>query len=300
MAPLNVISECALQIYLAQIVTIAALLIEVAWLSSWQPDMVHHANVAVFFSQPAETVLQALTLRYSPVNLDPLLLMVILHFGLVVLLPAMIQWPNATLAASAVLYVVAHWLDWSIPAYPSGVIYFNPLNWQLLYVIGMWWGTKSIVEQPAIMKSPVVTAVAAIYLLFSLFITLGWHFHSLEDYVPPPIAQIIYPIDKGNLDILRLVHFLAVALLIMRVLPCDLPILRTRPLRPFVQCGEHSLVVYCVSVLLSFAAHAILSGFPSNVFTQTLVSLVGLVILAATAALLVRIDKNTTAHLGTL
>ena len=67
-------------------------------------------------------------MRYSPVNLDPLLLMVVLHFALVVILPAMIRFPNLALAASAALYFAAHRLDWSIPAYPRWEIYFNPLN----------------------------------------------------------------------------------------------------------------------------------------------------------------------------
>ena len=285
----------ALQIYVAQIVTIAALLIEVGLLANWQPDWLHHANVAVFFSKPGETALHALTLRYSPVNLDPLLLMVILHFALVAILPAMIRWPNTTLIASAMLYFVSHWLDWSIPAYPSGVIYFNPLDWQLLFVMAMWWGTKRVSAQPAflaILKSPAIGALAAIYVLFSLFITLGWHFHSLEDYVPETVVSMIYPIDKGNLDILRLLHFLAVALLVWRLLPCDLPILRTRLLRPLAQCGAYSLVIYCLSVLLAFAAHAVLSGFWNDLASQTLVSVAGLVILSTTAAVCASLDEN--------
>jgi hypothetical protein len=100
--------------------------------------------------------------------------------------------------------------------------------------------------------------------LFSFFIVLGWHFHSLEANVPAAIARMIYPIDKGDLDILQLLHFLALALLCWRLLPCNPPVLRTRLFRPLVQCGEHSLVIYCVSVLLSFAAHAILDISPNN------------------------------------
>ena len=172
------------------------------------PSLLDHANLEVFVANPAETMVQAMMLRYSPVDLDPLLLMVILHFGLVLVLPAMIRWPTQVLIASAVVYFLAHWFDWSIPAYPRGVIYFNPLDWQLLYVMGIWWGMRQVKEQPAILKSRSVAGLAAIYLLFSLFITLGWHFHSLEAYVPAVIIRMIYPIDKGDLDILRLLHFL--------------------------------------------------------------------------------------------
>ena len=232
-------------------------------------------------------------MRYSPVNLDPLLLMAILHFGLVLVLPVMIRWPTPTLIASALLYSVSHWFDWSLPAYPRGVIYFNPLDWQLLYVIGMWWGMTSTREKPCLLKSRAVVSLAAFYVLLSLFITLGWHFHSLEAYVPQLIVRAIYPIDKGDLDILRLLHFLALALLCWRMLPCSLPVLRTRLLRPLVKCGEYSLVIYCLSVLLSFAAHAILNLGWNGLVSQTLVSVAGLAVMAATASVLATVNRAT-------
>ena len=290
----------AFEIYVAQIVTVVALLAVIALFAIRQPNLLDHANLAIFVVNPAEALFQAALLRYSPVNLDPLLLMAILHFGLVLVLPAMVRWPTPTLIASAALYFVSHWLDWSLPAYPRGVIYFNPLDWQLLYVIGMWWGMKSAREKPGVLKSRVLVGLAAIYLLFSSFITLGWHFHSLEAYVPQVIARTMYPIDKGNLDILRLLHFLALALLCWRMLPCDLPLLRTRLLRPLVQCGEYSLVIYCISVLLSFAAHAILNLSWNDLVSQTLVSVAGIALIAATAVVLAKVNRAADAHPCTL
>jgi len=176
------------------------------------------------------------------------------------------------------------------------VIYFNPLDWQLLYVIGIWWGMKPAKQQPVILGSRFLAALAAIYLLFSLFITLGWHFNSLEAYVPAAVVSIIYPIDKGDLYILRLLHFLALALLCWRLLPCDLPVLRKRLLRPLVLCGEYSLAIYCISVLLSFAAHATLTSGWNNLVSQTFVSLAGIAIMAAIAGLLAGIDRTANAH----
>jgi hypothetical protein len=290
----------ACKIYLAQIVTVVVLLAEISLLAMRQPDLLDHANLAVFVANPAQTMFQAAILRYSPVNLDPLLLMVILHFGLVLLLPAMTRWPTPVLMASAALYFLAHWFDWSIPAYPRGVIYFNPLDWQLLYVLGIWWGMKHANEKPDLLRSPLLAGLAAIYLLFSLFITLGWQFHSLEAYVPTAIVRTIYPIDKGDLDILRLLHFLALALLCWRLLPCNMPVLSTRFFRPLVQCGEYSLAIYCLSVVLSFAAHAILSAGPNSLGLQTLVSLAGIAIMALIAGLLARVDRAGNAHPLTL
>ena len=64
-------------------------------------------------------------------------------------------------------------------------------------------------------------------------------------------------------------------------------------MRPLVQCGEYSLAVYCISVLLSFAAHAVLNLGWNNLISQTLVSVAGIAVMAATAGVLARIDRNT-------
>ena len=290
----------AIEIYAAQIITIALLLAEVALFSIRRPELLHHANLAIFFANPLETISQAAMLRYTPVNLDPLLLMVILHFTLVLILPAMMLWPTLTLIGSMLLYAASHTLDWSISAYPTGFIFFNPLNWQFLYVIGMWWGMTPAENRPRMLTSPFLTGAAVVYLLLSLFVTLSWQFHALEVYVPTAIASRIYPIEKGDLDILRLFHFLALALLCWRLLPGDLPALSRRPLRPLIQCGEYSLAIYCISVLLSFAAHALLSAGWNNLASQTLLSFLGIAILTGVAAIIAKLDRKASAHLRAL
>jgi hypothetical protein len=50
-----------------------------------------------------------------------------------------------------------------------------------------------------------------ILILFAAFIALSWHYNPLEKLVPAWVARIIYPIDKTNIDVLRFLHFLAVA-----------------------------------------------------------------------------------------
>lgn len=286
----------SVEIYIAHVVTLVLLLAEVSYIAAREASMLDHANLAILLERPADTLFQATLLRYSPVNLDPLLLMVILHFGLLVILPVMMHaWPLA-LIGSVTLYIFAHLFDWYIPAYPTGQIYFNPLNWQLLFVIGIWWGANRGSWQPAVLNSKVLGALAVIFVIFSFLITLGWQIHSIESYVPAWLSPLIYPVDKSNLDILRLVHFAALALLCWRFLPSNLAILRVWAIRPLVQCGEHSLVIYCAGVLLSFAGHAILSLGWNSLASQTLVSLAGLVIMSAIAALMSGINRTAIAY----
>ena len=85
---------------------------------------------------------------------------------------------------------------------------------------------------------------------------------------------------------------MALALVIWRLLPSNLAVLRTRVLHPIIRCGEYPLVVYCASVLLSFAAIAVLGSGWNNFAMQTLVSIVGVAIMTAIAAVLARIDRT--------
>ncbi|WP_245333727.1 OpgC domain-containing protein [Bradyrhizobium guangdongense] len=280
------------EIYIAQILTVVLLLLVVSYIAVWQPDMLDHANLAILLQKPRETLLQAALLRYSPVNLDPLLLMVILHFALILILPLTIRAWKLALTGSVALYVLAHLFDWYIPAYPRGQLYFNPLNWQLLFVIGIWWGANRGAWQLAVLKSRALAALAVGYVLFSFVITLGWQIHAIEAYVPGWLSRLIYPVDKTNLDILRLLHFAALALLCWRLLPSNAGILKAGALRPLIRCGEYSLAIYCASVLLSFAAHALLGLGSNSLASQTLVTLLGLGLMSALAISLAAIDRG--------
>ena len=114
------------------------------------------------------------------------------------------------------------------------------------------------------------------------------------------LSDLIYPIEKGDLAALRLLHFLALAFVCWHVIPSNHAILQSRLLRPLVQCGEHSLVIFCASVLLSFAAHFVLVQISNDLAAQCLVVVGGILIMSALAALLSRLDRRGTTHPRTI
>ena len=57
---------------------------------------------------------------------------------------------------------------------------------------------------------------------------------------------MIYPIDKTNIDMLRFVHFLAIAWLVRLAVPANAAFLRWRIFEPLRRCGEHSLQIFCL------------------------------------------------------
>jgi hypothetical protein len=240
-------------------------------------------NVAQFLDRTDITIGQALLLKYKPVNLDVLPLYIVLVLAVPAVLWGLLRRPNWTLFCSAVLYFAARHFDWNLPSFPSGKWYFNPFAWQFLFVFGVWCGFGGGPTVRTAALSRPVTIVAVAWLVFAFLIVMTWHVPTLERFVPQALIHVMYPIDKTNLDPLRLTHFLALMVVLLRVLPRDLPGLTSKWLRPLILCGQRSLPVFCFGVLLSFGAHWILVQAAGGIVAQMLVSVFGIVLLVGIA-----------------
>jgi hypothetical protein len=102
----------------------------------------------------------------------------------------------------------------------------------------------------------------------------------------------IYPIYKSNLAPVRLLHFLALALVVLRLTPPDWDGLPKRWMVALIRCGENSLAMYCLSVLLSFIGLVILAEVSNTITMQVAVSVAGIVVMIGVATLLTYTSKN--------
>ena len=102
--------------------------------------------------------------------------------------------------------------------------------------------------------------LASLYLAFSLIIALSWQMKPLEGFMPDAISRLIYPIYKSHLAPLRLLHFFALAILVSRLMPPDWHGLMKPWMMAMICCGENSLAIFCLGVLLSFMGLVILSA----------------------------------------
>lgn len=229
---------------------------------------------------------QAFLLRYKPVNLDVLPLFVVLMLAAPLILWGLVRRPHWTLSASALLYVVARWFDWNFPSFPSGSWYFNPLAWQLMFVFGAWVALGGGLKLLPLIQSRLVMVLAVAWLVFAFLLVMTWHVPSWGRFVPYWLSTALYPIDKTNMDPVRVAHFLALLILIARFIPRNSANLSKPALRPLILCGQNSLPVFCLGVLLSFTAHWILVQIASGVVAQVLVSCAGISLLCAAAWLL--------------
>lgn len=276
------------QIYVAHVFLVAIFIGHITYVSQRynNPMFSDEMGLAVFVAEPHMTLMQALLLKFKPVNLDVLPLYVFLLAIFPAILWGMKKNPHAALVVSALVYTLVNIFDINLPGYPQGVWYFNPFAWQFLFVIGAFLchmrGANPIDRLPLAFVIP----VAALYLALSLFLVATWSNPSLKAYVPQGLAKLIYPIDKTNLDILRLLHFLALAYLVVSLVQFDAPFLRWRALKPIVLCGQHSLHIFCLGAFLSFAGHFFLTEVNSSRTAQILVSAFGIVVMVALAGLL--------------
>ena len=278
----------AWQIYVAHIFLFTIFMAEIAYVAATfdNPLYAEEMKILDFLKQPDITIFQALLLKFKPVNMDVLPLYIVLLLLFPPALFLLLRQPNFALGGSAVVYALAWKFDLNLPAYPNGVWFFNPFAWQLLFVFGAWCALGGAQKLSGVLRSQLVLVAAIIYLLFAFAITLTWHFESLDRFVPTWLAEWMYPIDKTNLDVLRFAHFLALAAVTVRFVPRDWPGLKSAILQPAIRCGQHSLEIFCLGVFLAFAGQFIVSEFSGGPLLQTGISLLGIIIMIATANLI--------------
>jgi hypothetical protein len=277
----------AWQIYVAHVFLFAIYLAEIAYVvhSFDNPLYTEEMGVINFLQNPDVTIVQALLLKFKPVNMDVLPLYIVLLAGFPPMLWMLLRSPSLGLIASALLYELAWYFNWNIAAYPTGVWVFNPFAWQLLFVFGGWCALGGAQRLARWVASPTVRALAIVYLLFAFAIAMTWYFPPLGVYVPKIVGDIIYPIDKTNLDVLRILHFFALAVVTVWFVPREWPALRSPVFWPAIVCGQHSLETFCLGVFLSFAGHFVFTEVSNRLLVQVVVSVAGIVIMVGAAAL---------------
>ncbi|WP_338830042.1 OpgC domain-containing protein [Bradyrhizobium sp. 27S5] len=209
----------------------------------------------------------------------------VFHLLFAPLLWLLLRVPNVALGASLLLYSLVHVFGWTVPAWPNNVWFFNPLAWQVLVVLGAWCITEGKRFGPW-MTSRTALVLAVLYLAFSLTIALGLSIKPPEVLVPQTLAKLLYLVDKSDLDPLRLLHFIALAILAVWLVPRTWRGLTTPVMRGAISCGENSLAIYCLGVLLALASHIALVSISDGLAMQIALSLAGILVMIAAATLL--------------
>jgi len=273
------------EIYVAFLLLLIAYL-AVIWAVGGGSRYLDETDTAIFFQNPGAAIIHAALMQYTPVNTDILPTFVLLHLGFPGLLWLLTRNAAVALAASLLLYLLVQAFGWNLPAWPQGGWFFNPLAWQALFVFGAWYVYEGADRLRTIVQSRAALLLAMLYLAFSLAVALSWQFKALEGFMPDALSKLIYPIDKSNLSPLRLLHFLALAIVVVRLTSRQWRGLMKLWMRAMIRCGENSLAMYCFGVLLSFMGHVVLVEFSGTITMQIAVSIAGIALMIAAATLM--------------
>ncbi len=274
------------QLYVAHILLFVAFSAQIAWVSIARdtPALIEEMELLGLGQNPYRAILEAALLKFRPVNLDVLPLYIVLLATFPFVLPVVVRWPWVVIGVSLLFYALTCRFNWNLPAYPDEKVwFFNPMAWQVVFHVG----AACAVFGPGLAWLDrfrgTLTALAVAFVLFAAFIALSWQYNPLERLVPTWVARIIYPIDKTNVDILRFLHFLAIAWLVRIAVPIDAPSLKWRIWEPLRRCGEASLLIFCLGTFLALSGQVIVSHYEDSILSQIVVSIVGILIMCVAA-----------------
>jgi hypothetical protein len=273
------------QIYTVHLLLFLVLIGEIAYVTavSEKSFYIHEMEVAEFFNEPGQVMIQALLLRFRPLNMDVLPLYIVLMASLPLVLMLARSQRDLPLILSIALYILTIRFDLHLSTYRDGFWSFNPFAWQLLFVFGAWCALGGGPRISPIIDSPATFWVAVLYLCAAFFITMTWYFPYLETLLPAWLIRAIYPINKTDFDVLRFAHFLALAVVALRFVPGDWPGLRSPWFRPLILCGQYSLQIFALGVALSFAGYALLMELSAGVVLHVIVGITGILIMCGVA-----------------
>ena len=247
-------------------------------------DLVQEMGLQYFLSNPQQALTDELLLRFKPNLMDPLPLYILLLLGLPLVLPLLLRKTAYVVGASLLLYLGAPY--WNLAAQEGGVWFFNPMAWQFLFVLG---GAASVQAQRNIgsgqrarWRQPLFIG-AALYVVLTGVLALSWKWPQLHDaWMPLWLGEHLYPISKTNLSPVRLLHFLALAYVVAKIVP-HTDWLNRGLARHTCRMGRYSLEVFCLGVILAPLAD-MLNALGGDTFAMKLFSaLLGVGIMAILA-----------------
>ncbi len=250
-------------------------------------DLVAEMGLTHFVAHPQQALVDELLLRFKPNLMDPLPLYIVLLAGLPLVLPLLLSRTWTVVAVSLGVYLLAPHLGWNLAAIADGVWYFNPLTWQLLFVLGGAAAIRSQQPRPQdnrpLLRQPLFV-MAALYTLAAGVITIAWRWPEIHDaFMPSALSERLYPISKTDLSPVRLLHFLALAYVTAKLLP-GRAWTQNWLAQQTCRMGRYSLEVFCLGVLLAPLAD-MLNALTGDAFAmQIYTALVGTGVMALLAA----------------
>jgi hypothetical protein len=279
----------AWQLYVAHIFLFVMFIAEVSYTVTTFNNPMYNDEMRVgdFLDQPHVAIVKALLLQFQPTFLDILPLYILLLVIFPVVLLGLRSRPLIVLLPSFMLYLIVQATNLSVPAYPEGhVWYFNPLAWQFVFIAGAALGFPWRHERRWSRWARPVLPLALMVVAAGFIIKLSWTIHGIWDPFPGLLLKELWPVNKNNLSPIRVIPFFAAVAVVAIAVPPNAAVLRSLAAKPLVLCGQQSLEIFCLGILLSALGHFVLSEYDSAIGIQLLVNLAGILVMCLTARML--------------
>jgi len=247
------------------------------------PMFVRNIGVHVFTEDPARSTVLAAALVNQPNMLNILPLYIVL---LMLWLPAVLWFmprrPWHVLGLSVAIWAIANLIDLNLPSqqHTKGWV-FNPFAWQLLVTIGAL--TAHFARRGAIPFSRALFWVALSYVAFAFVVVAPWtQIAGLEGLHLVP-RDLLGSMNKTYLSPWRVAHVVALGYLALCLFSPQSNWLNRAWASGIGRCGRHSLEIFCLGTVLSFAGWVVLAEAGHGFVQQILVNIVGIGILWGTA-----------------
>ena len=249
-------------------------------------------DLSPFMDNPGTAFRKALILVHQPSRLDILPLYIILLAWFPILLWLLRIHVALAFAVSAMLWMGANVLGWNLPRYwdDSGW-FFNPFAWQLLFSLGAI--TAYLTTRGKFPSLPSWLLWAAMgFVLFAFVMVAPWTLlPGLEHARLLPDDFLRSEDNKQSLSLWRVAHIAALAFIAASVIPARASWLSQPWAQRVAECGRHSLPVFCLGIILSFAGTVAMAEFGSGWAMQISVNAIGIALLVLTGWTLAELQR---------
>lgn len=277
-------------LYLVHLLVTAAAFGLAAGLALWaeNPALLRMNQLDALFLHPLATLaaLPLLLHQLSYANILPL------YFVLLLAAPALLwtAWraPWALLAGSVAVWFVAGELRLNLPSWPvPGGWQFNPLSWQVLFVVGLLVGVRLRDGRRLVpVRRWLVAAAAGVLVVSLVWVTApgvwGPMNHALWRLEQAGAPSMLTTFDKVFESGPRLVHALALAYL-LSALPIVRRLCAAPAAAPLALLGRQALPVFALGSVLAFLLQGIKAETGQDLALDTLMLGTGLALQLALA-----------------
>lgn len=204
---------------------------------------------------PLRAAATAAGLLYNPAYVDVLTVFIVGMLTLPLFLLAVERIGAWALIASLLLWLAVQIGHLPAPDLaPDAAPAFNVLAWQVLFLLGSFFGRRKLLHGDALPAGRWLTWVSGGIVAVGIVTRISEYMQIGLGVALP----VIDGYDKLELSPLRLGHALALAIFVARVIPMQARWMSRWPASVLAAIGRHSLHVYCLGIFVAFAIARIL------------------------------------------